>query len=366
MTGCGKSIGAISIAVSLADRTSPGDRLLQLGDGADVADAELGRLLVLLALEQHQLAEPLLCPRPRVDDRRVAFQRAGENAEDRDLARERVGDGLEDEGRGAVARGLVELLGRRGNALDEQVEQAGGPEVLGRDAAPDREELAARHGRFERPRQLLTADLLPLEVALHDRLVRLDHGVHELLAILGRLVGDLVGKLDRWALPPAARRQVGAQVEQVDDTLQLVLVSDRELHRDAAVRELRANPLEGGEEVRALAVEHVDVEEARDAELLAPLPDTARLHLDAGDRVDDDERPFDHAQRGDGVGLEAGVPGRVDQVDLRPAPLEVAHRSRQRHLALVLVLVPVGDRRALLHRSQPVRGLRLEEQRLDQ
>ena len=103
------------------------------------------------------------------------------------------------------------------------------------------------------------------------------------------------GSSTGWALPPAARRQVGAQVEEVDDTLQLVLVSDRELHRDAAVRELRANPLEGGEEVRALAVEHVDVEEARDAELLAPLPDTARLHLDAGDRIDDDERPFDHA-----------------------------------------------------------------------
>ena len=84
-------------------------------------------------------------------------------------------------------------------------------------------------------------------------------------------------------------------MEQVDDTLQLVLVPDRELHRDAAVRELRANLLESGEEVRALAVEHVDVEDARDAELLAALPDTARLHLDAGDRVDDDERALDDA-----------------------------------------------------------------------
>ena len=54
---------------------------------------------VLLALQQQELAEPLLRVRARVDERRVARDRAVEHAEDVDAARERVGDRLEDEGR---------------------------------------------------------------------------------------------------------------------------------------------------------------------------------------------------------------------------------------------------------------------------
>ena len=69
---------------------------------------------------------------------------------------------------------------------------------------------------------------------------------------------------------------------------------------------------------------------------------------------------------GDGVGLEAGVAGRVDQVELAALPVEVRERRGQRHLAAVLVLVPVGDRRAGLDRAEPVRRLGLEEQRLDE
>jgi hypothetical protein len=51
-------------------------------------------------------------------------------------------------------------------------------------------------------------------------------------------------------------------VQQVDDAGHLVLGPDRQLDRDAAVRELRANGLEDAEEVRALAVEHVDEDDA--------------------------------------------------------------------------------------------------------
>ena len=69
---------------------------------------------------------------------------------------------------------------------------------------------------------------------------------------------------------------------------------------------------------------------------------------------------------GDRVALEARLAGRVDQVDLPALPLEVAERRRDRHLALLLVLVPVGDRRALLDDAEPVRRAGLEEHRLDE
>jgi hypothetical protein len=51
-------------------------------------------------------------------------------------------------------------------------------------------------------------------------------------------------------------------VEEVDDALELVLVADRDLHRDALLGELLAELLQYDEEVGALAVEHVHEDDA--------------------------------------------------------------------------------------------------------
>ena len=55
---------------------------------------------------------------------------------------------------------------------------------------------------------------------------------------------------------------------------------------------------------------------ARELELLGPRPDPDRVDLDAHHAGDDDERALDDLERRDGVGLEARVAWRVDQVDL--------------------------------------------------
>src|ERR671923_160030 len=62
----------------------------------------------------------------------------------------------------------------------------------------------------------------------------------------------------------ALGRHVRLHVEEVDDAFELVLAPDRDLDGDAAVRELARELLEDGEELRALAVEHVDEDEARE------------------------------------------------------------------------------------------------------
>src|SRR5581483_2105266 len=100
-----------------------------------VADAELRNRLRLLALDEQHLAKPLLRVRARIDERRVAVDRAGEDAEARDPPRERIGDRLEDEdGLLRVAElDRRSLARRRGNALDEQVEQRRRAEILRRD-----------------------------------------------------------------------------------------------------------------------------------------------------------------------------------------------------------------------------------------
>ena len=131
------------------------DDVLELRDGAEIADAERVDRLGVLAVQEQHLAEPLLRVRARVDERRVARDRAGEDAEAADAAGERVGDRLEDE-HGLLRVAELDrrpLLRRRRHALDEQVEERRRAEVLRRDAARDRIELVARHGVLERVRR---------------------------------------------------------------------------------------------------------------------------------------------------------------------------------------------------------------------
>ena len=234
--------------------------------------------MVLLALDVEERAHPLLALRAEVDERRVGGDGALQHAEDVDAPRERVGDGLEDERRdpGAVDVDRRALLRRRGNALDEEVEQRVRAEVLRRDAARDREDVAARHRRLECGRDLVCVELLPVEVALHERLVGLDDGVEELLAVLGGELGHLVRDRARLALLRALGARVRAHVQHVDDPRQLVLGADRDVHGDALRRELVAQRLERAEEVGALAVEHVHEDDAREAELVGEPPRARR------------------------------------------------------------------------------------------
>ena len=294
--------------------------------------------------------------------------RALEDAEEVDPAGERVGDRLEDErGRlGALdVRDRARVL-RRGHALDDQVEQRVRAEVLRRDPARDREDLAARDRVLERVRDLLDAELLALEVLLHQRLVGLDDLVEELLAVLGDELGHVVRDRPGLDLLASLGARVRAHVEDVDDPGQLVLGADRQVDGDASLRELLLHLLERAEEVGALAVEHVDEEEARDPELLGPLPEPRGADLDAHHAAEDEERALDHAQGAARLALEARVAGNIDQVELAALPLGVSERERDRHPPLLLVVVPVRDRRARLDRAEPVRLAGLEEERLDE
>src|SRR5579862_6869407 len=118
----------------------------------------------------------------------------------------------------------------------------------------------------------------------------------------------------------AARVEIGAVVEQVDDTRELVLDPDRELDRNAPVRELLLERRQDAVEVGALAVEHVHEDDAGKLQLLGAAPDAARVHLDAHHAGDHDERALDDAEAGDRVGLESRVARRVDEVDLAALP----------------------------------------------
>lgn len=83
---------------------------------------------------------------------------------------------------------------RRGQVLDDRVEQPRGAEVARGNAACDREQLAVIGAALERGRDLLVGDRLSLQVALQEDVGDFADLVHQALAIgageLDLAVGD--------------------------------------------------------------------------------------------------------------------------------------------------------------------------------
>ena len=116
--GSGKSSGGSTSGFSRDAERVAGLGHRQLRDRADLAGLELADRLLLLAVEQQQLADPLVLVAGRVPDVRLRAERAGQDAQVRQPPDERVGRGLEhadEERAGLVGRDLdvgARLVGR--------------------------------------------------------------------------------------------------------------------------------------------------------------------------------------------------------------------------------------------------------------
>jgi hypothetical protein len=214
---------------------------------------------------------------------------------------------------------------------------------------------------------LLVADLVALQVALHQLIGDLGDLLHQLLAVGLRARGLLRRDLDLGRVAAAgALVAVGAHVDEVDHAAALLLAAHRDLGRHDVLPERGLERLERAVEVGPLTVEHVDEQHPRDVMLGGDLPQPARADLDAHHAVDHEDRRLADAQRAERVGDEARLAGRVEQVDLAPGPLEGAERRRDRHLAGLLVGLGVGGGRAFGHTAGPSQHPGLKQQRLVQ
>ena len=224
--------------------------------------------------------------------------------------------------------------------------------------------LGVAHGVGEAALQLVFGELLFEQEDL-GKLVAgfgddLDQGVARLLGALGE-VGRHLALDDLLAV-----EGVGLHLEDVDHARELVLGADRQLHGDDLVAERLAQTGEAAVEVGAFAVEHVAEQDARAAGVGGALPEPLGLHLDAHHRVDHDEGRLDDAQRADRVGLEAGVAGRVDEVEREPAALNVGKRGSETELPALFVVVPVADRAAVFDLAQAIDHTGAKQERLEE
>src|SRR5690606_30840280 len=75
--------------------------------------------------------------------------------------------------------------------------------------------------------------------------------------------------------------------------------------------------------------------------------------LDARGGVEHDHGAIDGRGGGDDLAGEVGIAGRVQDIDLVVAPLDRGDRGVDRHAALGLIGVPVGDSVAVFDSTEP-------------
>src|SRR5262249_38709419 len=128
--------------------------------------------------------------------------------------------------------------------------------------------------------------------------------------------------------------------------------------------ELRDDLAEGAREVGTDTVHLVDEADPWHAILVGLPPDGFRLRLDAGDRIEDRYSAVEDAQRAFDLRREVDVARRIDDVDAVIPPETGRGRRRDGDAALLLLLHPVHDRRALMDLTNLVGDARIEEDAL--
>jgi hypothetical protein len=159
---------------------------------------------------------------------------------------------------------------------------------------------------------------------------------------------------------------VGLARDEVGHAHEALLLAQGDGQRDHRPAERPLQRLHRALEGRAVAVHPVHHDEARDVVVGRVAPDLLRLHLDPGHAVHDHEGGVGHAQGGARLGQEVRVAGRVEEVQLRLAPLAVGDGGLQADLALDLVGIEVGHRRPVVHAAEAVDRAHVEEHRGDQ
>ena len=165
---------------------------------------------------------------------------------------------------------------------------------------------------------------------------------------------------------PSARELPRLHRHQIDDAAEGFLFADRQLHGHDRAAEGGPQGLERPLEAGALAIEAVEDDDARDAQLLGGRPDLFGRTSTPGDGVHDHQRGIRDAQRRARVAQEIRHPRRVDEVDLVLVPLDVGEAAGEGVLAGDFFFVVIGDGRPVVHAAEAVDGAGVEEQRGNQ
>jgi len=216
-------------------------------------------------------------------------------------------------------------LERRGQQLDDRVEQWLHALVLEGGAAEHRRDLGVEAGAVQaRWRSALVRDLLFAADTLPSarRRSRRQASIRLRPVFLGWSWRSAGISIVSYSAPSSSVQTIAFISTTSTTPLKSPSLADRAAGSAAGWR--RAGPSSSRtawKKSAAGAIHLVDVGEARHGVLVGLAPDGLRLRLDAGDRVEDGDGAVQHAQAALDLDREVDVAGRVDDVDPVALPL---------------------------------------------
>ena len=141
---------------------------------------------------------------------------------------------------------------------------------------------------------------------------------------------------------------------EIDDALERFLFADGQLNRNDRAVAGFAQRVERARQAGALAIEPVEHDEPRQAELPGGVPHFLGLDHRSGHGVDHDGGGVDHVQRGARVAQEIADARRVDEVNLVLVPLGIREAGGQRVLACDLFFVKISNGRPFVDLAETV------------
>ena len=371
----GERDGSQDDRVRLVAERLPGVRLAELHRGADVAGADVGRVDAILPAKDVELPDLLRALRAGVEDFLAVVEFSREDADERNVARLALAARLEDERRqraGGVdlqfhllavprlrARDGAEV-GRRGEEIEDRVEEEIEPQERHRGQRERRHEIAMKHSLAKSEVDLLHRQVGAAQEFFEERVVRLGGRVDQRRA--GFLHVRLDVRRDRRLLQRALLLEEERLVRrEIDEAAELVPFTDGPRDRDEALPQLLARPVDRLREGGVLLVHLRHGAKNGTATLLDTLPHGFRTRLDTGGSLEAEHRGVGRFQPGDEIADEVSVPGRVDEIDLLVLPFDRGEREADGDSSVLLFRGEVEGRAAVLDLPLARDRLRAEE-----
>ena len=342
--------------------------LFHLGNGTDVAAAQLLDFRCLLAPHHIQAAQLFRGAGAGIDHRHVGRDGAGEHLHERILAI-LVGDGLKDKGRRHAAGRDHELLGLAvgtgslvvvalhgvGQQVHDVVHQHQRAHAADGGAAQHGEQAQLPHALAQALDHLGVGKVLTGEELVHKGLGRLGHGLFEGVVELGDDGGFILRHLDLH--PLEILHLEGTLIEHVDDAGDfLVLVPNGHYNGGDLLAETLPQRIEGGVVVAVVLIRLGDVYKAGHIPLFAVFPCLFQAHGNAVLGGADDDGGVGGPQGLHHLTGKVKRARRIQHIDAAALVLQGRHSGGDGDLTLRLLRIIIADGISISAAAHPVDG----------
>ena len=338
--------------VLLVAQRVTGGGILQADSSRNIARVNGVDVLTVVGVHLQDTADTLVVILDRVVDGGACVQRTGVHTEEAELTDIRVSHDLEGQScERLVVRGDTILLlaglgvgaldgcniGRSRHVVNNGIQQLLNAAVLVGGATDNGHDLVRDGSLTQSSLDFFLGQLLAFQVLHHQLFVGLGNSLDQLvMVLLSLLLHILRNRLNADIIAHVIIVDVSLHVDQVDDTLESILLTNRQLDGHTVGVQTIMEHLNAAVEIGTHGIHLVDVDHAGNLVLVSLTPNGLRLRLNATLGGQNGNRAVQNAQGTLNLNSEVNVARGVDDVDTMTVLLE------ESRIVLSLGMAPIA------------------------